>query len=210
MKTISAIPLNTQKFKTITINNNIRFLDSFAFLPDSLSKLADQLKASDSDFNFLDDMVTSKMEKSLLVRKGVYPYGYATSIARLEKTTSLPKMADFKNDMDGTDISQEDYAHAQLVWHTFGIRNMLEYTLVYVKTDVRLLAQAITGLRDNVWDQFGLNITSYLSLPMLTKDMESDLCCLYFFQKIINNINLCLCRCSSTRVFPSILSMTKR
>lgn len=172
VSSISAIPLNTQKFKCLTINKNIRFLDSLAFLPDSLAKLADTLKASGCAFDMLNDMVTSLTEKELLIRKGVYPYSFATSERKLWKTYALPSKREFVNDLDGgSEISDDDYVHAQHVWHTFRLANMHEYTLIYCKTDVRLLAEAVMDLRSRMWEKFGLDICAYLSLPMMTKDI---------------------------------------
>ena len=55
VRSVSAIPLNTQKFKCMTLNNRIRLLDSYAFLPDSLSRLTDNLRASNCSFNFLNE-----------------------------------------------------------------------------------------------------------------------------------------------------------
>ena len=46
IKNVSAISLNTQKFKTFSFNNQIVFLDSLAFLPDSLERLVENLRAS--------------------------------------------------------------------------------------------------------------------------------------------------------------------
>ena len=171
IKKSKPIPLNEQRFKAIPINSNIMILDSFAFLQGKLSKLAENLKLSGCRFGFMDDMVNNQQERDLLVRKGVFPYSFASSIKKMEETTSLPPLSAFKNDLDNTDISEEDYEHAQKVWATFRPRNLLEYALIYCKTDVRLLAEAIFDMRENIWKEFGLDLCSYLSLPMLTKDM---------------------------------------
>ena len=48
---------------------------------------------------------------------------------------------------------------------------MIDYTLLYLRTDVYLLAEAVTNLRDMVYDEFKLDICHYLSLPMLSKDL---------------------------------------
>jgi len=166
---ITGLPLNMEKFKCLTVNGKIKFLDSFAFLPSSLSALVEQLKASKSDFKMIDGMVEDKEQKSLLLRKGVYPYGFASSIHKLQSRKTLPSILDFKNDLDGTDISSSDYKHALKVWETFDINNMLEYTELYIRSDVRLLAQAVLDMRDNLWKEFQLDICSYLSLAMITK-----------------------------------------
>ena len=166
---VTGIPLNMERFKCLTLNGKIKFLDSFAFLSCSLGALVEQLRASNSDFKMLDGMVENPEQKSLLLRKGVYPYGFASSIPKLKSRKTLPPMADFKSDLDGAEISSSDYKHALKVWEAFGINNMLEYTELYIRSDVRLLAQAVLDLRDNLWKEFQLDICSYLSLPMISK-----------------------------------------
>ncbi len=178
---LSAIPLNTQKFKTFTINDNIVFLDSLAFLPDSLDKLVENLKASGSRFPLLEEVLggtnggesvgNDDVHKKLLLRKGVYPYSYATSIEALEECKSLPPKECFYNDLNECDISDEDYKHAQLVWDAFGCKSMMDYTVLYVRSDVILLAEAVMDMRNNIWTEFGLDMCAYLSLPMLAKDI---------------------------------------
>ena len=169
LRIVEGIPLNGERFKCLTVNGKIKFLDSYSFLPSSLSSLVQQMCASNSTFSMLDGMINCQEQKKLLLRKGVYPYGYATSIEKLKHTTSLPPPSAFKNDLDGSDISEEDYKHAQRVWDAFQMKNMIDYTFIYLQSDVRLLAQAMMELRDNIWKEFQLDICSYLSLPMITK-----------------------------------------
>ena len=52
---------------------------------------------------------------SLLTRKGVFPYEYASSWERLEEP-SLPPKELFFSHLSGSDISDADYEHAQRVW----------------------------------------------------------------------------------------------
>jgi hypothetical protein len=107
----------------------------------------------------------------LLKQKGQYPYRFATSIAKLESTTALPPPADFYNELTMQEISEKDYAHAQEVWLHFKCRNMIDYTKLYVDTDVILLAEVVLDLRRSIFDEFHLDICQYLSLPQLTKDV---------------------------------------
>ena len=168
---IHAVPLSTQKFKCITINGRIVMVDSFQFLLDSLSALVDTLQASDCSFDILHQLTPDKERKGLLLRKGVYPYSYATSIDRLVSTTEIPPIEAFHNDLKGEACSREDYEHARKVWKAFGCRNMLDYTVLYVKSDVYLLAEVVTDFRNNIWRFFGLDMCQYLSLPHLAKDI---------------------------------------
>ena len=168
IKKMTAIPTNTQKFKTININR-IHMLDSAAFLPDSLDRLVNTLVKSDHSFPLLKSAWREKKKSDLLLRKGVYPYGFATSIERLSKQKSLPPPEEFYNDIGETHISKEDYAHAQDVWREFNCQNMIDYTRLYVRSDTYLLAEIVMNLRKSIYDEFGLEMAQYLSLPMLAK-----------------------------------------
>jgi hypothetical protein len=168
---ISAIPLNTQKFKSIVINNRIVMLDSMSFLSDSLGKLVNTLVKSDHDFPLVKQWISEKRQSDLLLRKGVYPYAFATSLERLQSQKCLPKIEEFFNDIGGETISKEDHEHAKKVWDEFGITNMLEYTMLYVRSDVYQLAEAVTHMRNSIYAEHELDICHYLSLPMLTKDL---------------------------------------
>ena len=52
---------------------------------------------------------------ALLLRKGVYPYGYMDSWERFDETL-LPDKEDFHSKLKLEDITDEDYEHAQKVW----------------------------------------------------------------------------------------------
>ena len=171
VQAIKAIPLNTQKFKTLTLNNRIKFVDSAAFLNASLSDCAETLAKSEHKFQLLDSICDTKEQKELLLRKGVYPYSFATSVEKLEATTELPPRSAFYNDLTDTAVSEEDYEHAQKVWQSFNVSNMMEYTTLYLRTDTLLLAEVMTELRDSMWQDFELDLTRYLSLPMMAKDI---------------------------------------
>lgn len=168
---ISAIPLNTQKFKSISLSKRIVFVDSCQFLPDSLANLVDTLKKSHSPFSILDQLVENEEEKTLLLRKGVYPYSFATSQQRLEETTCLPQREEFWNDLREEECSEVDYKHAERVWKKFRCRNMLDYTKLYVISDVFLLAEVVMDFRNMIWNSFNLDMCQYLSLPHLAKDI---------------------------------------
>ena len=171
LRSVDGLANNREKFKTLSINGNIRFTDSTAFLPSSLSQLTNQLRASNSKFRFMEDLVTCEEEKQLLVRKGVFPFAVATSVDRLYATTSLPPMKDFYDEMNEEHITKGDYSHALKVWESFESKNLMEYAVLYCKTDVRLLAEIIFDMREKIWSEFSLDICAYLSLPQLTKDM---------------------------------------
>ena len=91
-------------------------------------------------------------ELDLMLRKGVYPYEYMTGAERLCEKSLLPKeefasllgegvISDSKAMIMPSQISDENYQHAQKVFEAFGCENLADYTELYCKSDVLLLVR---------------------------------------------------------------------
>ena len=97
------------------IMHEIRFIDSFKFMASSLESLVENLaksgleKLKETEKSFGDGV-------KLLSRKGIYPYDYMNGIKKF------------------SEVSDEDYEHAQKVWKEFGIKNLGEYHDLYLKS----------------------------------------------------------------------------
>ena len=167
---ISAIPLNTEKFKMLRIENCV-LLDSLAFLGASLEKLVATLKASHHSFPILQQWISHAEKKKLILRKGVYPYEFVTSLEKVTLTHSLPAKNNFFSHLSGQHISQSDYDHAVTVWKAFDCQTMEDYTRLYVRADTYQLAEAMLEMRESVLEEFGIDMCHYLSLPMMAKDI---------------------------------------
>ena len=116
-----------------------KFIDSFKFMNSSLDKLSSYLK----DYPILRSQFPGLSDElfTLLCRKGVFPYSYMDCKEKL-KETELPSIDKFENLLcGGKSISSEEYAHAKHVWESFQIKDLGEYTDLYLKTDVMLLAE---------------------------------------------------------------------
>ena len=108
-------------------------------------------------------------QRSLLTRKGVYPYDHMGSIERFEET-SLPSKADFYNPLNDEHMSQNDYDHAENVWRSFGCTPMRDYHDLYLGTDVLLLTDVFEKFRSMSQQSYGLDPVHYYSLPGLSWD----------------------------------------
>lgn len=103
--------------------------------------------------------------------------------------TRLPPIEDFYNDLDERPCSPEDYRHAQRVFEVFECRNMTDYMLLYnelgkkkrvfswlrevltalfFSVDVFLLLESLGQFRQIVMDNFGLDMSYFVSLPSLS------------------------------------------
>ncbi|XP_070169344.1 uncharacterized protein [Polyergus mexicanus] len=141
----------------------LRFIDSYKFLSTCLEKLAsfpnnDKLQTLKPKFQNL-----SIKEVNLLRRKGVFPYKYIDD-------TCLPSRESFYNFLTGDTVSESDYAHAENVWRRFSLRTLGEYSDLYLKTDVLLLADIFENFRNKCIESYGLDPLYYYTLPGYTWD----------------------------------------
>ena len=150
--------------KIISINFEIRFIDSFKFLQTSLANLVSNLTKED----FHNTKYVMK-DIDLLTRKGVYPYDYVTGLEKLLETQLPPKEA-FYSRLNNEDISDEDYQHALNVWNTFGCSNIRDYHNLYLKTDVLLLADVFENFRKICLKYYHLDPAHYYTSPGLAWD----------------------------------------
>ncbi|XP_036150881.1 uncharacterized protein LOC118648637 [Monomorium pharaonis] len=178
---VDLLPLNKETYISFTKNVSstrekkwhncvkLRFVDSYKFLNENLGKLVsyldrDDLRITRSMFSDLDDE-----DFELLTRKGVFPYEYLDSVDRLNDT-ELPSREAFYSSLTGEEVSEDDHKHAVMVWERFNIRNLGEYSDLYLKTDVLLLADVFEKFRENSIESYGLDPAHYYTLPGYTWD----------------------------------------
>ena len=105
----------------------------------------------------------------LLRRKGVFPYEYIDSVDQLNEEPLPPKAA-FYSSLTGSDISEEDYEHAQAVWKEFGCKTLRDYLELYNGSDVLLLADVFENFRDVCKKHYKLDPAWYNTAPGLAWD----------------------------------------
>ena len=111
----------------------LRFIDSFKFTSSSLDSFTSNLvgcahRAGRKLIGFED---YSKSQYDLLARKGIYPYEYVSSWDHFEEV-QLPPIEAFYCNLNMSNISEDDYQHAQHVWNEFTINNSGEYHDLYL------------------------------------------------------------------------------
>ncbi|XP_077278612.1 uncharacterized protein LOC143906406 [Temnothorax americanus] len=178
---VDLLPITKEKYISFTKNVKstedkdmktcikLRFIDSYKFLSTSLEKLAsflnkNKLKIIRSKFSALSDQ-----DFELLTRKGVFPYEYIDCVEKLEDSC-LPPRDSFYSSLTGDTVSESDYAHAVNVWQRFSIQTLGEYSDLYLKIDVLLLADIFENFRDSCVASYGLDPAHYYTLPGFTWD----------------------------------------
>ncbi|XP_061388725.1 uncharacterized protein LOC133323843 [Musca vetustissima] len=158
---------NPEKNKNKRRTLELRFLDSFRFMPASLDSLAKNLpqeafKAVRSQYPNDDDF-------KLMTRKGIFPYEYLTSFGKLTEQQLPPRTA-FYNNLTDSECSEEDYKIAQEVWTHFGCKTIQEYMELYLKTDVLILTDIFESFRNLCMNIHKLDPCQYLTTPSLSWD----------------------------------------
>ena len=151
-------------YKEIRVRREIRFLDSYKFMASSLEKLVSNL----DNFPNLQRHFEGE-QLGLVKRKGVYPYDYMSSFERLSETC-LPPIECWYSRLKDENVSEDDFAHANKVWDTFGMKTMRDYHDLYIQTDVRLLADVFERFRGVCLQHYKLDPAWYFTAPGLAWD----------------------------------------
>ena len=156
----SCLPRNSNKFISIQIGPFI-FKDSYLFLNKSL----DYLTSTISD----EDRISLKQEfgeenYKLLTKKGIYPYDYFDEKEKYLET-ELPIKEKFFNKLNNKNISNDEYKHALKVFKTFGCKDLLEYSILYLKTDICHLSDVFQKISDFSYKTYNLDPRHSYTLP---------------------------------------------
>ena len=149
----------------VSLNFEVRFIDSLKFLQSSLANLVGNLQPED----FINTKKIFKKNVDLLTRKGVYPYDYVSSLEKLSEK-KLPPKEEFYSYLNDEGISDDDYQHAINVWNTFNCETIRDYHNLYLKSDVLLLADVFENFRKTCLHHYNLDPAHYYTSPGLAWD----------------------------------------
>ena len=167
----------TDDEKEVNVYSCLMFADTMNFMRTSVEKLVRNLDKP--SFEHTGKYFRGE-ELDLMLRKGVYPYEYMTGVQRFcEK--SLPPKEEFASLLGAgvisesdtialSHISEEDYRHAQRVFEAFGCENLADYTELYCKSDVLLLADVFESFIDVCLKKYKLDPSHYITAPALSWD----------------------------------------
>ena len=152
----SCLPRNSNKFISIQIGPFI-FKDSYLFLNESLDYLTGTINN--------EDRISLKQEFGeenymLLTKKGIYPYDYFDSSEKYDEL-ELPKKEKFFNRLNNKNVSNDDYKHALNVFKTFKCKDLLDYSILYLKTDICHLSDVFQKFSDFAYKTYELDPRHY-------------------------------------------------
>ena len=164
------------KGKKIDVYFEIRFVDTLAFLPASISTLTDNLKKDCTTtkqlrkvFKNVSKQFTSDEKFKLMISKGAYPYEYVDNYNKLYDA-QLPPQKAFYSSLNNSSCSDDDYKRALNVWTIFECKTLLDYHNLYLATDVLLLADIWSNFRKVCLKIYNLDVSYYYTSPGLSWD----------------------------------------
>lgn len=163
-KKYDIIPKSKEKYLSMCVNLidskiRLKFIDSLHFITGSLEENAKRL----NQYKFTSH--------EILREKQVYPYSYMTvtsrkSINDLLNEKSLPlQREDWYNDLTKDYMKEDDIKHAHMIFDMFKCRNINDYTLLYLQTDVVLLSEIFENFRDVSLKTYKLDPSWYYTTP---------------------------------------------
>ena len=133
----------------------------------SLEKLISYLDRSKLKITRSEVFNLDAEDFDLLTRKGAFPYEYIESVDKLNEISLSPREL-FYSSLTDKIISDDDYQHATNVWRRFCIETLGDYSNLYLKTDMLLLADVFENFCDTCIESYGLDPTYYYTLPGYT------------------------------------------
>ena len=169
----SCLPRNSNKFISIQIGPFI-FKDGYLFLNKSLDYLTSTI--SEEDRKSLKQEFGEENYK-LLTKKGIYCYDYFDKKEKYLET-ELPKKEKFFNKVHLKNISNDEYKHALNVFKTFKCEDLLEYLILYLKSDIRHLSDVFQKFSESAYKTYktlpGFLWQSMLKMTKIELELISD------------------------------------
>ena len=104
----------------------------------------------------------------LILRKGVYLYGYIDS-CQIFNEKSLPDKKEFYRNLNMEDIKNADYKNAKKLWEDFKTKNLGEYHDLYLQSNILLPANVLENFRNKCIEICEFDPAHYLSAPGLAR-----------------------------------------
>ena len=100
----------------------------------------------------------------LLTKKGIYCYDYFDNIKKYSEQ-KIPHYIHFKNKLNNNNISNEEYKHAHNVFKTFKCKSLLDYSILYFKTDICHLADLFQKFSNFAYKTYRIDPRYSYDLP---------------------------------------------
>lgn len=166
-----SIPKTKEKYTFFSGEINkvkIKFIDSFAFLQKSLSKLADGLDKN--NLKFIKGAEWENFPIDVLGLKIPFPYEYIDSIDKLECQSFPENISCWNSSLTKSRPPLEKIKLAQSIFKAMNCKSIGEYMEIYLKVDVYILAEIFEDFRIRVLKDYQIDPCHYYTTPGLAWD----------------------------------------
>jgi hypothetical protein len=93
------------------------------------------------------------LRRNFLLRKGLVPWGLISGRKVLrEKRDKLPEnLKDYHSNLSNSTPTEEELQRAQEFYKEFNCQSLLDYLRIYCETDVIILAEIFSDMRNDIW-----------------------------------------------------------
>ena len=105
--------------------------------------------------------------RELMIKKGVYPYKYMDSWEKFDES-QLPPKDSFFSTLTDSDITDDEYDHAQRVFNLMKMESLRDYHDFYLLTDVLLLSDVFETFRNTCMQHYDLDPAHFYTAPGLS------------------------------------------
>ena len=115
----------------------------------------------------LKDEKFSTLRRNFLLRKGLVPWGLISGRKVLrEKRDKLPEdLKDYYSNLSNSTPTEEELQRAQEFYKEFNCQSLLDYLRIYCETDVIILAEIFSDMRNDIWEWACVDIVHFVGLP---------------------------------------------
>ena len=92
----------------------------------------------------------------MITKKGIDPYDYFDKKEKYDEL-QLPEKEKLFNKLNNKNISNDYYKYALKVFKTFECKDLLEYSILYLKTDICHLSDVFQKFSDFAYKTYNLN-----------------------------------------------------
>ena len=157
----SCLPRNSNKFISMQIDPFI-FKDIYLFLNKSLDFLTGTIN---DECRISLKQEFGEENYKLLTKKSIYPYDYFNSKDKYDEQ-KLPNHKYFKKKLSNNiNTSNDEYKNAITVFKKFKCKNLLDYSILYLKTDICHLLDVFQKLSDFTFKKYNLDPRHSYTLP---------------------------------------------
>lgn len=159
---------------------NLRFIDSFRFLPRSLAVIVESMTQFPYFEEYFRENYKNEVFNAQLLSKAAIPYEYFDDISKLEET-EFPPIEKFYSSLTNESISEEKWKEGKEIYGRLKCKNLFEYALYYMKTDIYFLCDSCEQFRDVGMRYYKLDPLGY-SLTLAS--FAWDACLLFTKKKV--------------------------